>query len=239
MALAIQSAICGLQFVTCNSLFAADIDEFKVKRQEVFEFAEKPTVKREGDTVTITFASRGYCDATVAVEDADGLSPRIVRHLGSGVLGPNAPAPFQKSSLSQKIVWDCKTDQGKYLDNLDRYTVRVSLGLKPRFERTLLWDPKRRISYYPPILAAAAEGVYVCQSKGLDLVSLFDHAGNYVRTTYPFPASQLDKTQGLEWRTFPQDGRSCRSSRASARQRCSMAAATPTSTRPSAAASGR
>ena len=31
----------------------ADADEFKVKRQEVFEFSQKPTVTREGDKVTI------------------------------------------------------------------------------------------------------------------------------------------------------------------------------------------
>ncbi len=69
---------------------APDLDEFKVKRHEVFEFARKPQVKRSGDRVTIRFASKGYCDATVAIEDAKG---RTLRHLASGVLGPNAPEP--------------------------------------------------------------------------------------------------------------------------------------------------
>jgi flagellar hook assembly protein FlgD len=75
----------------------------------------------------ISFASKGYCDATVAIEDASG---RIVRHLVSGVLGPNAPAPFAKNSLSQRIVWDGKNDRGDYVEDR-QLTARVSLGLRP------------------------------------------------------------------------------------------------------------
>jgi hypothetical protein len=51
---------------------SADIDEFKVKRQEVYEFTERPAITRDGDKVTIRFASKAFCDATVAIEDADG-----------------------------------------------------------------------------------------------------------------------------------------------------------------------
>ena len=45
----------------------SDLDEFKVKRQPVFEFMQKPVVVRDGDKVTITFASRAYCDVSGAV----------------------------------------------------------------------------------------------------------------------------------------------------------------------------
>ena len=59
-----------------TQLMVADIDEFKVKRQEVFEFIEKPRVTRDAtsqpDRFVMTFASKGFCDATVAVEDANG-----------------------------------------------------------------------------------------------------------------------------------------------------------------------
>ena len=47
---------------------ASDLDEFKVKRQEVFEFSEKPSLKRKGDRVEIAFALQGNCDVTVAVD---------------------------------------------------------------------------------------------------------------------------------------------------------------------------
>ena len=77
-------------------LVASDLDEFKVKRQQVFEFAQKPTVRRHGDSVSVQFATKAFCDVTVAVEDSSltaGGRPRIIRHLASGVLGRNAPAP--------------------------------------------------------------------------------------------------------------------------------------------------
>ena len=196
--------------------------ELAVKRQEVFEFAERPAVTRNGDQVAITFASKGFCDATVAIEDAAGT---IIRHLASGVLGPKAPEPLQKDSLKQTVVWDGKDDQGRYVDDKDSATVRVSLGLKPQFERTLFWSPKKRIGPgNRPLFAAAPEGVYVQEGGGVDHIRLFDHDGNYVRTVYPFPPdysaagaradgpkgaaiAALAKVQGLKWIEFPQDGK--------------------------------
>ncbi len=200
---------------------AGENDEFRVKREEVFEFAEKPSVVRQGDRVTVSFASKGRCDATVAVEDGEG---RIVRHLASGVLGPRAPAPFQKDSLKQTLVWDGKDDQGEYVDDKAALTVRVSLGLAPRFERTLFWSPKKRIAPgHRPLFASAPEGVYVFEGGGVDHLRLFDHAGNYLRTIYPFPPdytsaearsgspkalqAALSGVRGLKWDEFPQDGR--------------------------------
>ena len=93
------------------------LDEFKVKREEVYEFTEKPKVVRDGDKLTIAFASKAFCDATVAIEDANG---RIVRHLASGVLGENAPEPLQWNSRRQAIAWDGKDDRGRLLDDKDR-----------------------------------------------------------------------------------------------------------------------
>ncbi len=183
---------------------ASDYDELKVKRQPLFAFAEKPRVTRAGDRVTITFKSKGYCDVTVAIENRKG---RIIRHLASGVLGGNAPLPFKKNSLGQTLVWDGKDDQGIYVDDKDAIVVRVSLGLKPQFERTLLWSPTKRIGARAPIMVTAPEGVYVYDGLGVDHVRLFDHKGEYVRTVYPFPAAKVKTVAGMEWRTYPHDGR--------------------------------
>jgi len=95
------------------------------EREEVFEFSEKPSVKRDQDKWVITFASKGKCDATVAILDKDG---KVVRHLASGVLGRNAPYPFQQDSLAQTIEWDGLTDDFREAPAGCR--VRVSLGLK-------------------------------------------------------------------------------------------------------------
>ncbi len=192
--------------VTCAAplsalALAGDADEFRVKREAVFEFAAKPRVTLRGDRATISFETKGFCDVTIAVEDASG---RIVRHLASGVLGPNAPPPFRKNAKKQAVVWDGKDDAGRYVDDKASHTVRVSLGLKPRFERTLLWSPERRVGAAPPIMRAAKEGVYVSQGRGLDHLRLFDRDGKYLRTVYPFAADKVKKIRGLKWFDFPQ-----------------------------------
>ena len=87
-AVALTLLACGTQ-----SGHASDADEFKVKRQAVYAFSERPTVTRQDDLVTITFTSKGWCDVTVAIEDMGG---RIVRHLASVILGDKAPPPFSK-----------------------------------------------------------------------------------------------------------------------------------------------
>ena len=199
---------------------AADgLDEFRIKREGPFEFERTPVVTRAGDRVTITFEAKAFCDVTVAIEEVPaekgtGTSaslrsrspfPRIVRHLASGVLGPKAPAPFERNSKAQTLVWDGKDDFGNYIDDKSALSVRVSLGLAPRFERTLFWSPHKRISASPPQMAAAPEGVYVFEGMGVDHLRLFDHDGNYMRTIYPFPAEKVAGIKGLKWHTFPQD----------------------------------
>lgn len=181
-------------------VYSSDADEIKVKRKEVFEFTEKPKVTREGDLITITFAAKDYCDVTVAIEDSNN---KIIRHLASGVLGSNAPIQFQKSSLSQKIIWDGKDDQGKLTDNKNELTVRVSLGLKPVFEKNLYWSPYKRISQAAPIIKACEEGVLVFESAGIDTLKLYDHDGKYIRTVYPFPSTKLEGIKSLDWKDFP------------------------------------
>lgn len=195
-------------FGTVAALCALGADaeiELKVKRQEIYEFTEKPKVSRNGNAIEISFSSKAYCDATVAIEDPKG---EIVRHLACGVLGDNAPAPFQKGSLRQVIVWDGKDDQDKYALNADNMTVRVSLGLNPLFEKSLFEEPKKRNSREQAHLCATPEGVYVYEGgNAVDFVRLYDHDGNYVRTVYPFPANKINAVNGLNWRNYPEDGK--------------------------------
>ncbi|MCG3179798.1 MAG: hypothetical protein BIFFINMI_02143 [Phycisphaerae bacterium] len=195
------SAVLAAVLLQAVPALAADVDEFRVKRENVFEFVSGPQVTRDGDRVTIAFESKGFCDVTIAIEDADG---RIIRHLVSGVLGPKAPPPLAKDTRKQAVVWDGKNDKGAYVDDKDAYTVRVSLGLEPRFERTLYWSPYKRISQAAPLMAANDEGVVVCEGAGVDSVRMYDHEGNYLRTIYPFPADKLAEVKGLDLRDFPQ-----------------------------------
>ena len=81
-----------------GSALAAGYDELKVKREPVFEFAQKPVVTRAGDNVTIAYETKGFCDVTVAVEDANG---RIIRHLA-----PDATqhGPHRSQNLPKLVV---------------------------------------------------------------------------------------------------------------------------------------
>ena len=177
--------------------------EFTVKRQEVFEFARKPKIARTDSGIAIDFGSKGWCDATVAIEDAGGA---IIRHLASGLLGKNAPEPFQKDSLKQHLIWDGRDDWGAAVKDLETCNVRVSLGLKAGFERNLHYHPKKKLGRSMAI-AADADGVYVYENNVLyDYVLKFDHEGHYVRTLYPFAADQLKEIKGLNWQRFPPDG---------------------------------
>jgi len=194
----------GAVLLLVSAAPGVEMDRLKVQRKEVFAFTQKPSFARSGDRTTITFAVEDYCDATVAIEDADG---GILRHLASGVLGPNAPEPFRRNSLKQSLVWDGKNDKGEYIDEREQALVRVSLGLKPQFERTLFWSPKKKEPGTPFLpVSAAPEGVYVLDggTEGYQ-IRLFDHAGNYVRTVHPPPAGQAAGVQGLKWGTFPPD----------------------------------
>lgn len=196
-----------------TGVLAAGADEFKVKREEIFTFSRKPLVTRSGDMVTIDFESKGWCDVTVAIETAGpaGAPGRIVRHLASGVLGPKAPPPLVRDSRRQTLQWDGKNDRGEYVENKEALAVRVSLGLRPRFERTLFWSPKRRSGAGPEkgvAIRAAPEGVYVYDGgQAVDHIRLFSHEGDYVRTVYPFPAGKLKDVRGLITHAFPQDGK--------------------------------
>ena len=172
--------------------------ELQVKRKNVFEFTKEPTITKTGDTIVIEFSVKDFCDATVAIQNLDG---DIVRHLASGVLGENAPAPFKQNSLDQKILWDSKDDKGKYIDDLKSINVRVSLGLKPMYDKDLYLSHYKRISGMP-VIATGPEGLYVFEGVGRDQLRLFNHQGEYVKTVYPFPASQIEKVKGLDWFSY-------------------------------------
>ncbi len=192
----------------------ADRDVFTIKRQGPFEFTQKPRITRKKDTFFIRFETAAFCDTSVAVEDTTQTvagSPRIIRHLASGVLGINAPSPFIWNSRKQMLIWDGKDDQGRYVAHTDadyaKYRIRVSLGLNPRLERTLYWAPEKRMMALAPRISACKEGVLMFEGRGLDRVLLFDHNGQYKRTIYPFSRETISKVKGVTWKTAVQDGK--------------------------------
>lgn len=194
---------CLIFFLNYQLCSQDDLQEFQIKRKEVYEFTKEPSIKKVGDKITIEFTSKEFCDVTVVVQNKEG---DIVRHIASGVLGDNAPIPFQTKSLSQKLEWDSKDDKGKYLDNLGDLNIRVSLGLKPTYEKDLYHSHYKRISAMPA-LATTKEGVYVYEGFARDELRLFGHDGEYIKTIYPFPASKLESVKGIKWAQFANRGK--------------------------------
>jgi len=173
------------------------------EREEVFEFTAKPTVKKEGDKWIITFASKGKCDATIAILDKDG---KIIRHLASGVLGANAPHPFQQNALSQKVEWDGEDDTGEKAPAGCK--VRVSLGLKAEFDKNIAYSPYsgmaqrkhgsgggwRHSSCYSFVAPGKNGEVTVGTFGGQgNFVRVYDKDKKYLRTLFPPSAAEVEK----------------------------------------------
>jgi hypothetical protein len=180
------------------------------KREERFEFAVKPAVKREGNKWLVTFTARACCDATVAVVDKEG---RVIRHLASGVLGKNAPYPFQQDTLSQRVEWDGKDDYGNIATNAGG--IVVGLGMRVDFHRFIFQREPGIESRGPVSVACDKKGnVYImwghlwtARFTGIANITAFDSAGNYLRTVKPFRADwPEEKISAVEWLTTA-DGR--------------------------------
>jgi hypothetical protein len=197
-------ALVGLS-IACTPAFAASgfskpYSAPCTERENVFAFAEKPKVKLvEKDKYEITFAVTGYCDVTAAIVDTE---EKVVRHLGAGVLGSNAPAPFRKNSRAQKIYWNGKDDLDVYCREPEKLKVQVMLGLKPVFDKRLGGSGPYNLPGYVGGIAIGPDGAYVIakgqSAKGHSTIRKFDHDGRYVMTLTPPPADMpLSKLNGL------------------------------------------
>lgn len=177
-----------------------DIGGLKYKRQDVFGFTAKPTFKKvKEDRYEIRFASKGRCDVAVEILNQDG---NIVRHLACGVLGPNAPEPLKKNALEQVLIWDGKNNLERYVEDPENCSLRVCLGLKPVYDKTLLWHPNRFAPFIHG-LACDKNGVYVYSVQGngtvttahqppdMSHIQLFDRNGAYRKTILPIPADKV------------------------------------------------
>ncbi|MBA4386685.1 MAG: hypothetical protein C0404_01820 [Verrucomicrobia bacterium] len=178
------------------------------EREEIFAFAKKPSVRSVGSVrYEIAFETTARCDATVSILDRDG---KIIRHLASGVLGGNAPHPFQQDSLSQKLEWDGLTDDFKKADAAG-CLVKVSLGLQAQFDKSIAYDPYLlppegdSSSYLVPLrgqmlVGTDADGNYYIGTKTRCSVTVqvFGKDGKYKRTAFPPAAADVEKIMGAQ-----------------------------------------
>jgi hypothetical protein len=177
-------------------------DKGTTVRRDVFAFAGKPSVKLVGkDKYEISFSVEDHCDVAVDLIDGKGI---VVRHIGAGVLGANAPAPFRKGSLEQKIVWNGKDDLGRYVKEPLKMKVRVRLGLKPVFDKRLGGADGRNIPGYVFGIAVGPDGGYVFTkgygSHGHVAIRKYGRDGEYLSSLVPPPAAMPhSKLNGLQF----------------------------------------
>ncbi|MBM3858153.1 MAG: hypothetical protein FJ395_00720 [Verrucomicrobia bacterium] len=151
-----------------------------------------PSLQRKGNSLIVTFALDRYDDVSVRIVDKEG---RAVRRLGCGVLGPNAPEPFRKNSLAQQILWDGKTESGQTAPAGCK--VEVAVGLTPRFERFIGYDPSQLLDNIIWLETDPQGRVYAQIGTGRKtdpVVLRFDRDGNYLDMVYPSNPKTLAAT---------------------------------------------
>ena len=172
------------------------------------EFAKRPAATADGEAVRIEFAAGRATDVAVCVEDAKG---QVVRHLAAGALGPKAPPPLAAGALEQSLLWDRRDDLGRPVAaEAGPFKARVSLGLRPSFDRLIGYEPAELGGVRG--LACAPDGslyVFHCYGSahpndGTTACAVFSREGKYLRTILPYPARlPEEKLKGLKRLELP------------------------------------
>ncbi|MCX7591958.1 MAG: hypothetical protein N2255_10070 [Kiritimatiellae bacterium] len=168
-------------------------------------FTVKPSAKRVGTNIVVSFAADRETDVAIWVEDEKG---KVVRHLAAGRLGSNAPEPLKPNSLQQTVLWDGKDDFGKPLPSDQRkqaIRIRVGLGLRAEFDRVVISD-NQTISGVNS-LAVGPDGVlYVVMNAGGtgpvwsgQIMLAYNREGKFLRQVMPFPDDlAMDQVAGFD-----------------------------------------
>ncbi len=150
-------------------------------------FKKEPAVTSKAGVHEISFTLSDYTDVTVAIVDASGT---VVRHLVSGALGKNPPAPLQANTLSQTVTWDGNDDFGKKVSG--DCQVLVKLGVYSKLKR-YLGDDKQVLSMFVRAISVAPNGDLILLGSenkwGRSWVRRFDNQGKYKNTIVPYPAN--------------------------------------------------
>jgi sugar lactone lactonase YvrE len=148
-------------------------------------FATKVSAIRNGNNVEISFAVSAFTDVEVAALDREG---KIVRHLGAGMLGKNAPAPFQPDTLSQQLSWDRLDDVGRPADAGGK--IRVRLGSNPRVEKLFAHAPGAVHGTIESLTIGPTGELFVLVDEifkfGRAEMLVLDRDGKYLRTIMPY-----------------------------------------------------
>ncbi len=157
-------------------------------------FASKPQVKKKGSGCEISFSVGSRTDVAVEVI----RNGKVVRHLAAGVLGQKPPAPL-RPGLKQTLTWDGRDDAGRPVAPAG-CTVRVGLGLKPKFDRILGWKGEA----IGPVFGLTVDEkgrLYVLSTeyKKPTRITVLTREGKYVKALLPYPTNlPYEKVKALK-----------------------------------------
>ncbi len=160
------------------------------------ELVGPPTVDKQGGEWRIRFELDRFDDVAVRAKGPEG---KILHNIACGVLGPNAPEPFEKGSLTQEIAWDGTDAAGRPLAG--EYSIEVAVGLAPRLEKFVAYDPAQLSPYLSGLTVDRKGRVYVTlhTAHRYDPSMLrFNRKGEYLEMLYPPNPDHL-AAQGKTW----------------------------------------
>lgn len=135
----------------------------------------------------IAFTLAKTSDVTVRILNRKG---DVIRHLACGMVGlEKAAKPFAPGSLSQKVLWDGRDDQGKPVKP-DGCRAVVLVGMEAKFEKFLLDGHDTFFSEISAFGGSNKTGHIFTANLGamihrISFVREFDREGSYVRTVWP------------------------------------------------------
>ena len=142
-----------------------------------------PMLTRDAGRFQVRFEIDKPDDVLLRVVDRQG---KVLRMLGCGLLGPNAPEPFVKDTLRQAVDWDGKDREGHPVPA--GCQVQLAVGLKPRFVRFVGHDPGQLLGKVIWLEVDPQGRLYVQLGTGrkIDPVILrFSREGEYLDMVYP------------------------------------------------------
>jgi hypothetical protein len=176
----------------CRVLAIMLIALLSVSGQQL-SFVKAPTFTGSGSSWTVSFEVNQTTDVEVSIVNTADSS--VVRHLAAGVLGPNAPSPFAKNSLSQSLSWNGKDDLGNTVSNTGSLSARVRAGMSVSLNQTVGENPYIFGSSQRCALMGMAQdetgALYIYGIHGslaATTMRKFDQNGHYIQTIFPYPA---------------------------------------------------
>ncbi|MBL8028633.1 MAG: T9SS type A sorting domain-containing protein [Fibrobacteres bacterium] len=160
----------------------------------VVTFTKQPALIPNGSGYNAEFELSALTDVEVSIIKES--TKEVVRHLASGVLGPNSPYPLQKNSTAQTIYWDGTDDFGVAVINAASCKLRVRAGMTPELDTMIGESPYAFHRTINGITAGSDGKMYVYGSyprpshHGTTMMTVrrYSAAGTYEKTLWPVPA---------------------------------------------------